>query len=147
MKRNLNADCDEKMKKNPRDEDLYALFKKTCNDKLAGSFYEALIDCEYAGATRIFVLNKIGKVGVSFTTAISETGLTGLKATRVKFAFEDEPWDTISELTRDCNDVRIVKGKGLVLSECLDPAIEVLHAVREICDYQDPLVKCFHEWE
>uniref|UniRef100_A0A7J3ZMM6 Uncharacterized protein n=1 Tax=Fervidicoccus fontis TaxID=683846 RepID=A0A7J3ZMM6_9CREN len=135
------------MKRNPRDEGLYALFKKTCSGRLPESFYEALIECEHIGATRIFVLDKKERFGLSFTTVMSELGLTGLKASRVKYAFEDEPWDAISELTRDCDSIRLVKGEGLVLSECIEPALEILHAVIEVCGYEDLLVKCFHEWE
>lgn len=155
MKRNLNADDKSNaMKKNPRDEAEGVFFLKlritdvlnmvkTKQQEIA----DALRECEDSGATRIMMLDASKGEGVILVTIWDEGGLVATSLHKVVVLSEEEKWEEFVKRLGDCMDARVVKGKGVVLIECLDPELKLKSAREIIASMKEPVVECYYEWE
>ncbi len=155
MKRNLNADDkNNAMKRNPRDEAEGVFFLKlritdilnmveTKQQEIA----DALRECEDSGATRIMLLDASKGEGMILVTTWDEEGLAATSLHKVVVLSEEEKWEEFVKRLGDCMDARVIKGKGIVLIECLDPELDPKSAREIIASMKEPVVECYYEWE
>ena len=145
MSRNLNADSG--MKRNPRDE---ASLKKLEDLLIEKNMFEELnkiLECKYIGANKLLIIDLESRAGYSATLVGGANDLVISDVRKLFLRKEDEDWSELPKITRECEDIRIVKAGDLILIECVKPAYSLTDLLKMVSDSKNIVVECYYEWE
>ena len=143
----------KKMKKNPRYEDIYTILRKrieTRKNRLGLHLLQKIVECEMQGINVLLFFDQGKKKGgkIYVVSNPEGEGLIPVKSFYVWLMDAEEDWSSLSEVTAECKDVRILKTSNTVMIECHLPTIDVEEMIEFILGMKKPVVECYYEpWE
>ncbi|MCI4397132.1 MAG: hypothetical protein JHC28_06205 [Thermoprotei archaeon] len=149
MKRILNAD-ERKMKRNPRNEDLYFILRKGLEGKIwLEKVLDAITECETGGYETILILDKNTKRGIKVITRPDPSvgGNVPVEWKEISLLSSEDEWNALLESLGMCDDARILRQGDLVFVECLNPSISSEDGVSVLKNFDDPEVFCYYGWD
>ena len=141
----------EKMKKNPRDEDLYTILqRKLSGKKIRDKVLQGTIECEELGVNNILMVNTTSGWGFKVRVINNPLGegLLPIKISKIRVLKTEDDWKLLTESIGECKNTRVLKNKHIVFIECLEPE----YSINELLNYLDKnekiIMECYYEpWE
>lgn len=150
MKKILNAD-DIKMKRNPRNEDLYTILREELEEEYSWLpiILDSINECEIEGKEIILVIDKATGSGIKIITRPDPKSLGNIPIEwrEIKILDSNDEWDSLTKALVKCDDSRILRQAELVVVECTQPSLEVEEAVKKLKEFTEPEVVCYYGWE
>jgi hypothetical protein len=143
----------EKMKKNPRYEDIYTILRERIDpekSRVGMQVLQKIVECEMQGTNVLLFFDKGEKKGgkIYVTPNPEGEGLIPIRSLYVWLMDSEEDWSTLSEVTAECKEVRILKTSSTVMIECNSPTIDPQEMIGFILKMKKPVVECYYEpWE
>ncbi len=145
MNKNLNADF--KMKKNPRDEALLKKLEDLLIEKNMLNELDKILECKTIGANKLLIINTEDRAGYSVVLVGGDKDLVVKTVRKVFLRRENEDWSELPKITKECNDIRIIKSKDLIILECIEPESSFTDLLKMVYNCKSILMECYYEWE
>ena len=136
--------------------ELYVLIKDKCGNSLEkdgdrikkslDDILYSIISCELEAANTIVLFSPHLMRGLLFKTILSDDTLNIVSAHRIWARRLDESWESITDITHACENIRILKQGDIALFICEDkqekpPDEELCNIIRT----NNPIVYCIHD--
>lgn len=140
------------MKRNPRNEELFALLKGGLEGKeWLDEVLQEIVECEMHAYNSLIIYDSDGSntdaVKLSVLVDPESGGYVLQAARKVSILSTKMEWEKLPSSTEGCEEVRILKQGELVLVECTEPVISTDEAMNIIRKMKIPAVLCYYEWE
>ena len=124
-------------------------YKDPDKEKLIDEILYEITLCEESYPSHVLIISLEKREGVLLRVEEGSQGLHVRNAQKVFIKLSDEPWETITDVTKKCRELRILKQGELILFICTD--------TESIEDYRDYICKliaasdkvatyCLYEW-